>query len=109
MGGVIYSDSADKAARFVADCNQRKIPLLFIQDVSGFMVGSKAEHGALIKTARRWSMQWPTLTVPRFTIITGNSYGAGNTTICIAKSLRSTVDLCVAHGADSGNEERLGC
>jgi 3-methylcrotonyl-CoA carboxylase beta subunit len=82
MGGVIYSDSADKAARFIMNCNQRKIPLLFIQDVSGFMVGSKAEHGGIIKDGAKMVNAMANSTVPKFTIITGNSYGAGNYAMC---------------------------
>lgn len=82
MGGVIYSDSADKAARFIMNCNQRKIPLLFIQDVSGFMVGSRAEHGGIIKDGAKMVNAMANSTVPKFTIITGNSYGAGNYAMC---------------------------
>lgn len=82
MGGVIYSDSADKAARFIMNCNQRKIPLLFMQDVSGFMVGSKAEHGGIIKDGAKMVNAMANSTVPKFTIITGNSYGAGNYAMC---------------------------
>ena len=82
MGGVIYSDSADKAARFIMNCNQRKIPLLFIQDVSGFMVGSKAEHGGIIKDGAKMVNAMANSTVPKFTIIVGNSYGAGNYAMC---------------------------
>lgn len=82
MGGVIYSDAADKAARFIMNCNQRKIPLLFIQDVSGFMVGSKAEHGGIIKDGAKMVNAMANSTVPKFTIITGNSYGAGNYAMC---------------------------
>ena len=82
MGGVIYSDSADKAARFIMNCNQRKIPLLFLQDVSGFMVGSKAEHGGIIKDGAKMVNAMANSTVPKFTIITGNSYGAGNYAMC---------------------------
>lgn len=82
MGGVIYSDSADKAARFIMNCNQRKIPLLFIQDVSGFMVGSKAEQGGIIKDGAKMVNAMANSTVPKFTIITGNSYGAGNYAMC---------------------------
>ena len=82
MGGVIYSDSADKAARFIMNCNQRKIPLLFIQDVSGFMVGSKSEHGGIIKDGAKMVNAMANSTVPKFTIITGNSYGAGNYAMC---------------------------
>ncbi len=82
MGGVIYSDSADKAARFIMNCNQRKIPLVFIQDVSGFMVGSKAEHGGIIKDGAKMVNAMANSTVPKFTIIVGNSYGAGNYAMC---------------------------
>jgi 3-methylcrotonyl-CoA carboxylase beta subunit len=82
MGGVIYSDSADKAARFIMNCNQRKIPLVFFQDVSGFMVGSKAEHGGIIKDGAKMVNAMANSTVPKFTIITGNSYGAGNYAMC---------------------------
>jgi 3-methylcrotonyl-CoA carboxylase beta subunit len=82
MGGVIYSDSADKAARFIMNCNQRKIPLIFIQDVSGFMVGSKAEHGGIIKDGAKMVNAMANSTVPKFTIIIGNSYGAGNYAMC---------------------------
>ena len=82
MGGVIYSDSADKAARFIMNCNQRKIPLLFIQDVSGFMVGSKAEQGGIIKDGAKMVNAMANSTVPKFTIIIGNSYGAGNYAMC---------------------------
>jgi len=82
MGGVIYSDAADKAARFIMNCNQRKIPLLFLQDVSGFMVGSKAEQGGIIKDGAKMVNAMANSTVPKFTIITGNSYGAGNYAMC---------------------------
>lgn len=82
MGGVIYSDSADKAARFIMNCNQRKIPLLFIQDVSGFMVGSKAEQGGIIKDGAKMVNAMANSTVPKFTLIVGNSYGAGNYAMC---------------------------
>jgi len=82
MGGVIYSDAADKAARFIMNCNQRRIPLVFLQDVSGFMVGSKAEHGGIIKDGAKMVNAVSNSTVPKFTIITGNSYGAGNYAMC---------------------------
>lgn len=82
MGGVIYSDAADKAARFIMNCNQRKIPLLFLQDVSGFMVGSRAEHGGIIKDGAKMVNAMANSTVPKFTIILGNSYGAGNYAMC---------------------------
>lgn len=82
MGGVIYSDAADKAARFIMNCNQRKVPLLFLQDVSGFMVGSKAEHGGIIKDGAKMVNAMANSTVPKFTVIIGNSYGAGNYAMC---------------------------
>ncbi|MDH5366756.1 MAG: acyl-CoA carboxylase subunit beta [Cyclobacteriaceae bacterium] len=82
MGGVIYSDSADKSARFIMNCNQRKIPLVFLQDVSGFMVGSNAEHGGIIKDGAKMVNAMANSTVPKFTIIIGNSYGAGNYAMC---------------------------
>jgi 3-methylcrotonyl-CoA carboxylase beta subunit len=82
MGGVIYSDSADKAARFIMNCNQRKIPLVFLQDVSGFMVGSKAEQGGIIKDGAKMVNAVANSTVPKFTVILGNSYGAGNYAMC---------------------------
>jgi acetyl-CoA carboxylase carboxyltransferase component len=82
MGGVIYSDSADKAARFIMNCNQRRIPLVFLQDVSGFMVGSKAEHGGIIKDGAKMVNAMANSTVPKFTFIMGNSYGAGNYAMC---------------------------
>ncbi|MBC8044649.1 MAG: acyl-CoA carboxylase subunit beta [Rhizobacter sp.] len=82
VGGVIYSDSADKAARFIMTCNQRKIPLLFLQDVTGFMVGSRAEHGGIIKDGAKMVSAVANSVVPKITIITGNSYGAGNYAMC---------------------------
>ncbi|MFC3417752.1 acyl-CoA carboxylase subunit beta [Algoriphagus hitonicola] len=82
MGGVIYSDSADKAARFIMNCNQRKIPLVFVQDVSGFMVGSKAEQGGIIKDGAKMVNAMANSVVPKFTLIIGNSYGAGNYAMC---------------------------
>jgi acetyl-CoA carboxylase carboxyltransferase component len=82
MGGVIYSDSADKAARFIMNCNQRKIPLVFLQDVSGFMVGSKAEHGGIIKDGAKMVNAMANSVVPKFTFLLGNSYGAGNYAMC---------------------------
>ncbi|HHL52093.1 MAG TPA: acyl-CoA carboxylase subunit beta [Flammeovirgaceae bacterium] len=82
MGGVIYSDSADKAARFIMNCNQRKIPLVFLQDVTGFMIGSKAEHGGIIKDGAKMVNAMANSVVPKFTIIIGNSYGAGNYAMC---------------------------
>jgi 3-methylcrotonyl-CoA carboxylase beta subunit len=82
MGGVIYSDSADKAARFIMNCNQKKIPLVFLHDVSGFMVGSKSEHGGIIKDGAKMVSAMANSVVPKFTIILGNSYGAGNYAMC---------------------------
>jgi len=82
FGGVIYSDSADKAARFILNCNQRKIPILFLQDVTGFMVGSRSEHGGIIKDGAKMVNAVANSTVPKITIITGNSYGAGNYAMC---------------------------
>jgi len=82
FGGVIYSDSADKATRFIANCNQKKIPLLFLQDVTGFMVGSKSEHGGIIKDGAKMVNAVSNSIVPKFTIIIGNSYGAGNYAMC---------------------------
>ncbi len=82
VGGVIYSDSADKATRFIANCNQKKIPLVFLQDVTGFMVGSKSEHGGIIKDGAKLVNAVANSVVPKFTIIIGNSYGAGNYAMC---------------------------
>jgi 3-methylcrotonyl-CoA carboxylase beta subunit len=82
IGGVIYSDSADKAARFVMLCNQKKIPLIFLQDVTGFMVGSRSEHGGIIKDGAKLVNAVSNSTVPKFTVVTGNSYGAGNYAMC---------------------------
>ncbi len=82
MGGVIYSDSADKAARFIMLCNQQQIPLVFLQDVTGFMVGSRSEHGGIIKDGAKMVNAVANSVVPKFTIIVGNSYGAGNYAMC---------------------------
>ena len=82
IGGVIYSDSADKSARFIMNCNQKKIPLVFLQDVTGFMVGSKSEHGGIIKDGAKMVNAMANSTVPKFTVIIGNSYGAGNYAMC---------------------------
>ena len=82
FGGVIYSDSADKSARFIMNCNQKKIPLVFLQDVTGFMVGSRSEHGGIIKDGAKMVMAMANSTVPKFTIVMGNSYGAGNYAMC---------------------------
>jgi acetyl-CoA carboxylase carboxyltransferase component len=82
FGGVIYSDSADKATRFIMNCNQKNIPLLFLQDVTGFMVGSRSEHGGIIKDGAKLVNAVSNSVVPKFTIIMGNSYGAGNYAMC---------------------------
>ncbi len=82
MGGVIYNDSADKAARFILNCNQKKIPLLFLQDVTGFMVGSRSEHAGIIKDGAKMVNAVANSVVPKITIITGNSYVAGNYAMC---------------------------
>lgn len=82
IGGVIYSDSADKATRFIMNCNQKKIPLIFLQDVTGFMVGSKAEHGGIIKDGAKMVNAVANTVVPKITIIVGNSFGAGNYAMC---------------------------
>lgn len=82
IGGVIYSDSADKAARFVMNCNQKKIPILFLQDVTGFMIGKRSEHGGIIKDGAKMVNAVANSTVPKITVIIGNSYGAGNYAMC---------------------------
>ncbi|NNF01537.1 MAG: acyl-CoA carboxylase subunit beta, partial [Bacteroidia bacterium] len=82
FGGVIYSDSADKTARFIMNCNQRKLPIIFLQDVTGFMVGSRSEHGGIIKDGAKMVSAMSNCVVPKFTIIVGNSYGAGNYAMC---------------------------
>jgi len=82
FGGVIYGDAADKATRFIANCNQKNIPLVFLQDVTGFMVGSKAEHGGIIKDGAKMVNAVANSVVPKFTIIIGNSFGAGNYAMC---------------------------
>ena len=82
FGGVIYSDSADKAARFIMNCNQKKIPLVFLQDVTGFMVGSRSEQGGIIKDGAKLVSAVSNSVVPKFTFIIGNSYGAGNYAMC---------------------------
>ncbi|TDX82696.1 acyl-CoA carboxylase subunit beta [Epilithonimonas xixisoli] len=109
FGGVIYSDSADKATRFIANCNQRKIPLVFLQDVTGFMVGSKSEQGGIIKDGAKMVNAVSNSVVPKFTIITGNSYGAGNYAMCgKAYDPRLIVawpwaELAVMGGSQAGN------
>jgi 3-methylcrotonyl-CoA carboxylase beta subunit len=82
VGGVIYSDSSDKATRFIMNCNQKKIPLVFLQDVTGFMVGSRAEHGGIIKDGAKMVNAVANSVVPKITIIVGNSFGAGNYAMC---------------------------
>lgn len=82
VGGVIYSDSADKATRFIMNCNQKKIPLVFLQDVTGFMVGTRAEHGGIIKDGAKMVNAVANSVVPKFTVVVGNSYGAGNYAMC---------------------------
>jgi acetyl-CoA carboxylase carboxyltransferase component len=82
VGGVIYSDSADKATRFILNCNQKRIPLVFLHDVTGFMVGSKSEHGGIIKDGAKMVNAVANSTVPKFSIVMGNSYGAGNYAMC---------------------------
>jgi acetyl-CoA carboxylase carboxyltransferase component len=82
LGGVIYNDSADKAARFILNCNQKKIPLVFLQDVTGFMVGSRSEHSGIIKDGAKMVNAVANSVVPKFTIVIGNSYGAGNYAMC---------------------------
>jgi 3-methylcrotonyl-CoA carboxylase beta subunit len=82
FGGVIYSDSADKAARFIMNCNQKSIPLVFLHDVSGFMVGSKSEHGGIIKDGAKMVNAMANSVVPKFSVVIGNSYGAGNYAMC---------------------------
>ena len=82
IGGVIYNDSADKAARFIMNCNQKKIPLVFLQDVTGFMVGSRSEHSGIIKDGAKMVNAVANSVVPKFTIVIGNSYGAGNYAMC---------------------------
>ncbi|MEM7161541.1 MAG: carboxyl transferase domain-containing protein [Bacteroidota bacterium] len=82
FGGVIYSDSADKAAQFIMNCNQKNIPLVFLQDVTGFMVGSRSEHGGIIKDGAKLVNAMSNSVVPKFTVIIGNSYGAGNYAMC---------------------------
>ncbi|CCH57012.1 Methylcrotonoyl-CoA carboxylase [Fibrisoma limi BUZ 3] len=82
MGGVIYGDAADKAARFIMNCNQKRIPLVFLQDVTGFMVGSRAEQGGIIKDGAKMVNAMANSVVPKFTVVVGNSYGAGNYAMC---------------------------
>jgi 3-methylcrotonyl-CoA carboxylase beta subunit len=82
IGGVIYSDSADKAARFIMNCNQKRIPIIFFQDVTGFMIGKRSEHGGIIKDGAKMVNAVANSTVPKITIVVGNSYGAGNYAMC---------------------------
>ena len=106
VGGVIYSDSADKAARFIMNCNQKKIPLVFFQDVTGFMVGKRAEHGGIIKDGAKMVSAVSNSTVPKFTIVVGNSYGAGNYAMCgKAYDPRLIVAWPTAHIAVMGGDQ----
>jgi 3-methylcrotonyl-CoA carboxylase beta subunit len=82
IGGVIYSDSADKATRFILNCNQKRIPILFLQDVTGFMIGKRSEHGGIIKDGAKMVNAVANSVVPKITVIIGNSYGAGNYAMC---------------------------
>ncbi|HEX8678178.1 MAG TPA: carboxyl transferase domain-containing protein, partial [Segetibacter sp.] len=82
LGGVIYNDSADKAARFIMNCNQKKIPLIFLHDVTGFMVGSRSEHAGIIKDGAKMVNAVANSVVPKISIVIGNSYGAGNYAMC---------------------------
>src|SRR5437763_12959766 len=82
MGGVTYSERADKGARFIMNCNQKKIPLVFLQDVTGFMVGSRSEHAGIIKDGAKMVNAVANSVVPKITFIVGNSYGAGNYAMC---------------------------
>jgi Acetyl-CoA carboxylase, carboxyltransferase component (subunits alpha and beta) len=82
VGGVIYSDAADKAARFVMNCNQKRIPIVFFQDVTGFMVGKRAEHGGIIKDGAKLVNVVANSVVPKFTVVVGHSFGAGNYALC---------------------------
>jgi acetyl-CoA carboxylase carboxyltransferase component len=82
VGGVVYSDAADKAARFIMNCNQKRVPLVFFQDVTGFMVGKRAEHGGIIKDGAKMVNAVANSVVPKFTVVMGNSYGAGNYAMC---------------------------
>ena len=82
IGGVIYNDSADKGARFIMNCNQKKIPLVFLQDITGFMVGTRSEHSGIIKDGAKMVNAVANSVVPKLTFIVGNSYGAGNYAMC---------------------------
>jgi 3-methylcrotonyl-CoA carboxylase beta subunit len=106
FGGVIYSDSADKATRFILNCNQKKIPLIFFHDVTGFMVGTRSEHGGIIKDGAKMVNAVANSTVPKFTVIVGNSYGAGNYAMCgKAYDPRLIVALPSARIAVMGGEQ----
>ena len=107
LGGVIYNDSADKAARFIMNCNQKKIPLVFLQDVTGFMVGSRSEHSGIIKDGAKLVNAVANSVVPKITIIVGNSYGAGNYAMC-GKAYDPTFYLCMANCQDCGDGRRTG-
>jgi 3-methylcrotonyl-CoA carboxylase beta subunit len=108
IGGVIYNDSADKAARFIMNCNQKKIPLVFLQDVTGFMVGSRSEHSGIIKDGAKLVNAVANSVVPKITIIVGNSYGAGNYAMC-GKAYDPTFYLCMALRKNCSNGRRPGC
>ena len=107
IGGVIYSDSADKGARFVELCNQKRIPLLFLQDVTGFMVGSRAERGGIIKDGAKMVNAVANSVVPKITVFVGNSYGAGNYAMC-GKAYGAALRLRLAVGVDRGDGRRAG-
>src|SRR5690606_14947268 len=108
MGGVIYSDSADKAARFIMNCNQQKVPIVFFQDVTGFMVGSRSEQGGIIKDGAKMVNAMANSVVPKFTFIVGNSYGAGNYAMCVKAydpgliHPWQTAQMAVMSGASAG-------
>jgi 3-methylcrotonyl-CoA carboxylase beta subunit len=110
FGGVIYSDSADKATRFIANCNQKNIPLVFLQDVTGFMVGSRSEQGGIIKDGAKMVNAVSNSVVPKFTIMVGNSYGAGNYAMCgKAYDPRLIVGWPSANVAVMGGDQAARC
>jgi acetyl-CoA carboxylase carboxyltransferase component len=106
LGGVIYNDSADKAARFILNCNQKKIPIVFLQDVTGFMVGSRSEHSGIIKDGAKMVNAVANSVVPKITIIIGNSYGAGNYAMC-GKAYGPVLSMA-GHCKDRSNGRRPG-
>jgi 3-methylcrotonyl-CoA carboxylase beta subunit len=108
FGGVIYNDSADKATRFIANCNQKKIPLVFLQDVTGFMVGSKSEHSGIIKDGAKMVNAVSNSVVPKFTIVIGNSYGAGNYAMC-GKAYDPRLIAAWPKCRTGSNERELSC